>query len=336
MTLIGAGALMVAIGSQRARLSGSMGPMTPRQWSADRRVYGADHPGQGPRLGERYAELTGGPLDGLLLDVTWMSEAAHTDPEGGAYLITDHGAHGPGCPLSSNPVVVSRKRGRLVLRLIQHSWRSSGICFRLQLPFSGHRMWRKHRRECEQWERVRVMDPAVTAALISAPVTITAAGAAFAAGLMQGRAARRGPVGAVRRQHQRDAYATLLAALHAYENESDPHACEDQARAEFRASGAHYTPEDLARRMLELVAAVPIKEVLKAQALVELEGPEHVASASAEAMTAVCDVHFGAVHADRRESINAAERDVLSEHGKLYPALSEFTAAASAELNRAD
>ncbi|WP_129291771.1 hypothetical protein [Streptomyces sp. N1] len=88
--------------------------------------------------------------------------------------------------------------------------------------------------------------------------------------------------------------------------------------------------------MLELVAAVPIKEVLKAQALVELEGPEHVASASAEATTAVCDVHFGAVHADRRESINAAERDVLSEHGKLYPALSEFTAAASAELNRAD
>ncbi|MFJ3630466.1 hypothetical protein ACIPQ3_30680 [Streptomyces albidoflavus] len=84
------------------------------------------------------------------------------------------------------------------------------------------------------------------------------------------------------------------------------------------------------------MAAVPIKEALKAQALVELEGPEHVASASAEAMTAVCEIHFSAVYADRRESINAAEREVLSEHEKLYPALSEFTAAASAELNRAD
>ncbi|WP_424921073.1 MULTISPECIES: hypothetical protein [unclassified Streptomyces] len=88
--------------------------------------------------------------------------------------------------------------------------------------------------------------------------------------------------------------------------------------------------------MLELVAAVPIKEVLKAQALVELEGPEHVASASAEAMVAVCEVHFSAVYAERRESIDVAERAVLSEHHKLYPALSKFTAAASTELNRAD
>ncbi|QNP74628.1 hypothetical protein IAG44_37710 [Streptomyces roseirectus] len=34
------------------------------------RVYGADHEDAGPRPGRRYAELVGGPLDGLLLDVT--------------------------------------------------------------------------------------------------------------------------------------------------------------------------------------------------------------------------------------------------------------------------
>jgi hypothetical protein len=33
-----------------------------------RRVYGTDHPG--PRPDRRYAELIGGPLDGLLLDIT--------------------------------------------------------------------------------------------------------------------------------------------------------------------------------------------------------------------------------------------------------------------------
>ncbi|UZI33931.1 hypothetical protein [Streptomyces sp. VB1] len=180
------------------------------------------------------------------------------------------------------------------------------------------------------------MDPAVTAALISVPVTITAAGAAFAAGLVQGRAARRGPVGAVRRQHKRDAYATLLVALHAYDRETDPSDCEKQARAEFQASGAHYTPEDLGRRMLELVAAVPIREVLKAQALVELEGPEGVADPSTEAMVAVCEVHYGAVYAHRRASIGVAERAFLDDHDKLYPAISKFTAAASKELNRAD
>ncbi|MFJ9434805.1 hypothetical protein ACIRQY_34880 [Streptomyces sp. NPDC101490] len=37
-----------------------------------RRVYGSDHddPDPGPRPGHTYAELTGGPLDGLLLDIT--------------------------------------------------------------------------------------------------------------------------------------------------------------------------------------------------------------------------------------------------------------------------
>ncbi|PNG24130.1 hypothetical protein [Streptomyces cahuitamycinicus] len=41
------------------------------------RVYGHDHddPDPGPRRGQTYAELVGGPLDGLLLDITsWRAE----------------------------------------------------------------------------------------------------------------------------------------------------------------------------------------------------------------------------------------------------------------------
>lgn len=43
-----------------------------------RRVYGADHddPDPGPRPGHTYRELVGGPLDGLLLDVTGWTDRA--------------------------------------------------------------------------------------------------------------------------------------------------------------------------------------------------------------------------------------------------------------------
>jgi hypothetical protein len=60
-----------------------------------RRVYGADHedPDPGPRPGHVYRELVGGPLDGLLLDVTGWSERALTE---GAALVTEIGAYGPG------------------------------------------------------------------------------------------------------------------------------------------------------------------------------------------------------------------------------------------------
>ncbi|MER5771860.1 hypothetical protein [Streptomyces sp. NPDC001985] len=59
------------------------------------RVYGADHddPDPGPRPGRTYAELVGGPLDGLLLDVTgWTREALAA----GAALSTEIGRYGPG------------------------------------------------------------------------------------------------------------------------------------------------------------------------------------------------------------------------------------------------
>ncbi|GHE46372.1 hypothetical protein GCM10018771_29120 [Streptomyces cellulosae] len=57
------------------------------------RVYGADHDDPGPREGRVYAELSGGPLDGLLLDVTDHGPA---EQRHGVGLPTEIGRYGPG------------------------------------------------------------------------------------------------------------------------------------------------------------------------------------------------------------------------------------------------
>ncbi|EFL37061.1 conserved hypothetical protein [Streptomyces viridochromogenes DSM 40736] len=58
-----------------------------------RRVYGADHDNPGPRPDRRYAELVGGPLDGLLLDIT---ERTHGEVDTGVALPTELGQFGAG------------------------------------------------------------------------------------------------------------------------------------------------------------------------------------------------------------------------------------------------
>ncbi|CAL9669321.1 hypothetical protein ACWDV7_26415 [Streptomyces sp. NPDC003362] len=57
------------------------------------RVYGADHDHPGPKPGQRYVELVGGPLDGLLLDITgWTQDEIDT----GVALPTELGRFGAG------------------------------------------------------------------------------------------------------------------------------------------------------------------------------------------------------------------------------------------------
>ncbi|NGO69303.1 hypothetical protein [Streptomyces boncukensis] len=60
-----------------------------------RRVYGSDHDDPHPYAepGHRYVALIGGPLDGLLIDVTGQSGEEIAE---GAALITEIGAYGPG------------------------------------------------------------------------------------------------------------------------------------------------------------------------------------------------------------------------------------------------
>ncbi|MFI8008502.1 hypothetical protein [Streptomyces sp. NPDC086010] len=60
------------------------------------RVYGADHDSADPCATlphHEYIELTSGPLDGQLLDVTGLTTDERT---AGAYLITRRSAYGPG------------------------------------------------------------------------------------------------------------------------------------------------------------------------------------------------------------------------------------------------
>jgi hypothetical protein len=59
------------------------------------RIYGQDHdhPRPGPVHGHTYAQLVGGPLDGLLLDVTGWTPG---EIEAGAALRTELGRFGPG------------------------------------------------------------------------------------------------------------------------------------------------------------------------------------------------------------------------------------------------
>lgn len=68
--------------------------MVDARWG-QQRVYGADHddPAPGPAAGRAYVELTGGPLDGLLLDVTGWTQEERAD---GAALTTEIGRYGPG------------------------------------------------------------------------------------------------------------------------------------------------------------------------------------------------------------------------------------------------
>lgn len=74
----------------------------------NRRVYGAerDDPDPGPRPDHVYVELVGGPLDGLLLDVTgWPTQEVVE----GAMLMSDHGAFGPGGRSDYEPSGATRR-----------------------------------------------------------------------------------------------------------------------------------------------------------------------------------------------------------------------------------
>ncbi|MDX3186163.1 hypothetical protein AB0D56_32690 [Streptomyces sp. NPDC048209] len=67
------------------------------------RIYGTDHDSPDPHTtlpGHEYVELSGGPLDGQLLDVTGLTDDERT---AGAYLITPHSTYGPGGRASYGP-----------------------------------------------------------------------------------------------------------------------------------------------------------------------------------------------------------------------------------------
>lgn len=79
------------------------------------RVYGTDHddPNPGLRPGRDYAELVGGPLDGLLLDITgWTADEIQT----GIALMTELGPFGAGGRAQYEARGVDRGRLRTLRR----------------------------------------------------------------------------------------------------------------------------------------------------------------------------------------------------------------------------
>lgn len=170
------------------------------------------------------------------------------------------------------------------------------------------------------------MDPAVTAALVGIPTAVVtgavSAVAAFAGARAQARGAHRGPVDAVRRQHQREAYASLVAEVAKYQRHTfRVYLCiiDSVVRSRWNAS---LTSDD--SQTLHFAAAA-----------VRLEGPPHLSEMAHRIELASSQV-FGALfdlrHAEQPIS-SPAHTQFNEHHNTLKDVTNAFVEAASAHLN---
>ncbi|MFI9064428.1 hypothetical protein ACIGQE_21575 [Streptomyces sp. NPDC053429] len=99
----------------------------------DRLVYGSEpnEPAHGPKPGHAYVELVGGPLDGMLLDVTGWDPQEVVD---GAMPMSEHGQFGPGGRSEYEPAEADAGAGDVGRSV----WR--GVGGRRPLPAQG-RSW---------------------------------------------------------------------------------------------------------------------------------------------------------------------------------------------------
>ncbi|MEV6197559.1 hypothetical protein AB0M19_34795 [Streptomyces sp. NPDC051920] len=184
------------------------------------------------------------------------------------------------------------------------------------------------------------MDSSVLAALISTPVALLAAAAAYAAGRVQGRGAYQGPIAAVRRQHQRDAYAAFLAAANAHVQQTAWQACFDEARLAIGITAfMDDSREEVERRATQIRARVPLDSLRAAAAVVFLEGPKRIAGLAQDIVHNAESVRSdaragngpgGVLHALRQG--RAADLDPPA-HYRLIQAVDAFTSAARDHLN---
>ncbi|MFF3288492.1 hypothetical protein [Streptomyces sp. NPDC003023] len=173
------------------------------------------------------------------------------------------------------------------------------------------------------------------AALIPTPVAVLAAAAAYAAGRAQARGAHRGPVDAVRRQHQRDAYAAFLEAANTYASET-ARDCLGQAQQEVSDTGDGTYGERVRQRQLELrwQAASGIEGVRRTLPVVLLEGPQHVADHAQAVAEAVYMVRFqGHLYASPATEAFSAARRLNEAAAGLDRAIAAFTVVARNYLN---
>lgn len=166
------------------------------------------------------------------------------------------------------------------------------------------------------------MDSAVIAALITTPTAVLAAATAYAAGRAQARAARRGPVDAVRRQHQREAYAALVAEAAKYESHM------------FRVYLGTLDPR-LQRHWNDTLATQDNEALVFAAAAVRLEGPAHLADLAHGIELASNHVYGAALELQQAEDpvMSTANAKFSERHDILKDRAMAFVEAASRHLN---
>ncbi|QDO42908.1 hypothetical protein FNV62_36480 [Streptomyces sp. RLB3-17] len=178
------------------------------------------------------------------------------------------------------------------------------------------------------------MDPAVIAALVSAPTAVLAAAAAYAAGKAQGRAS----LDAVRRQAQRDAYAQFLEAAYAFSTSSRWPSCVARVERELTESGTSSDAEGIYRRAAELRVGVSIGPLHLASIVVGLEGPEQVAAVASELVRRAHAVHddatvIGTGNAEELAQMNLGAFGSREADTRVIRAMAIFSNVARRHLN---
>ncbi|MFF8506738.1 hypothetical protein ACF064_01495 [Streptomyces sp. NPDC015492] len=160
-------------------------------------------------------------------------------------------------------------------------------------------------------------------------MAVIAAAAAYAAGRVQARGARLGPVDAVRRQHQRDAYARFATAARAFADHTSP-----SASHVIRAAGedpSALTRDQRITRAAAIRRVVERSELNAAYVMLALEGPPKIADLAAAITQAAVDVTV-AVRAAPATTPDPAH-DPLYLHTVLMTTIQAFMEGASAHLN---
>jgi hypothetical protein len=146
-------------------------------------------------------------------------------------------------------------------------------------------------------------------------------------------------VDAIRRQHQRDAYAAFLSAANVYAYATDWNHCVTQARQELaEAEGVrsqHYHPGYVAPRAINIRmrAGALLESIRPVLDVVSLEGPADVAELASKVHNAAYELAGAAAREfvmNRDENTNGSANEL---HLQLMECITEFTITARDYLN---
>ncbi|NUK32250.1 hypothetical protein HRW12_00360 [Streptomyces lunaelactis] len=146
---------------------------------------------------------------------------------------------------------------------------------------------------------------------------------------------------AVRRQHQRDAYAAFLTTANTYSSQTEWRACFEEARAAVGISAFFEDRrEEVEQRAIRIRASVQIDPVRAAAAVVSLEGPERIAALAEDVVRQASQVRLDAREGNGPGAgwwsalLDGRQPDPEPPaHLRLTNAINAFTMAARSHLN---